>query len=258
MTLDGHSFPLAADYTVPIAVMLASTRPEEVGTRATAATRRNTLRTARIVRLQPYDPNKTVVLVIHGLMDSAATWTPMINDLRGDEEIRRNYQFWFYSYPSGYPYPYSAAILRRELDAIEKNYPMRKPMVVIGHSMGGCISRLLDHRHRRKLWLRTIRQTARADTAFAAERASCSPTHSFSSIAAEVGRVIFISAPLRGSEIASGWLGRIGSRLVKAPVNLLSAGDDRRTEARSPLKVTTCASNAFRTASIRSRQTTAS
>ena len=68
--------------------------------------------TARLARLQPYDPNKTVVLVIHGLADTPATWTPMLNTLRSDESIRRNYQFWFYSYPSGYPYPYSAALLR--------------------------------------------------------------------------------------------------------------------------------------------------
>ena len=70
--------------------------------------------------MEPYNPNKTVVLVVHGLMDTPATWVPLINDLRGDKEIRANYQFWFYSYPSGYPYPYSALILRQELDAIEK------------------------------------------------------------------------------------------------------------------------------------------
>jgi hypothetical protein len=46
----------------------------------------------------------------------------MLNSLRGDPEIRRNYQFWFYSYPSGYPYPLSAAIMRRELDAIERKF----------------------------------------------------------------------------------------------------------------------------------------
>ena len=40
------------------------------------------------------------------------------------------------------------------------------------------------------------------------------------------GRVIFISAPLRGSELASNWLGRIGSSLVKSPVTLLKAGRD--------------------------------
>jgi pimeloyl-ACP methyl ester carboxylesterase len=99
--------------------------------------------TAAIERLQPYEPNKTIVLVIHGLMDSQATWTPIINKSRGDPYIRKHYQFWFYSYPSGCPYPYMAAILRRELDEVEKRFPARKPMVVIGHSMGGCISRLL-------------------------------------------------------------------------------------------------------------------
>ena len=42
----------------------------------------------------------------------------------------------------------------------------------------------------------------------------------------EIGRVIFISAPLRGSELASNWLGRIGSSLVKSPITLLEAGRD--------------------------------
>ena len=61
------------------------------------------------------------MLVVHGLMDSPATWTPMINALRGDEQIRQNCQFWIYSYPSGYPYPHSAAILRSEnAQAIEE------------------------------------------------------------------------------------------------------------------------------------------
>jgi pimeloyl-ACP methyl ester carboxylesterase len=77
----------------------------------------------------------------------------MINGLRGDEQIRRNYQIWFYSYPSGYPYPHSAAILRRELDAIQKKFPLHKKMVVIGHSMGGCISRLLITDTGDKIWM---------------------------------------------------------------------------------------------------------
>jgi hypothetical protein len=102
--MDGQIFPLAADFTVPLAVMLASTNPKKLElTRLLNPAKY--AETARISRLQPYDPNKTVVLVIHGLMDSPATWAPMLNRLRGYEEIRRNYQFWFYSYPSGYPYP---------------------------------------------------------------------------------------------------------------------------------------------------------
>ena len=42
----------------------------------------------------------------------------------------------------------------------------------------------------------------------------------------EVGRVIFVAAPLRGSDMASGWAGRIGSMLVRSPSTLLSVGRD--------------------------------
>jgi hypothetical protein len=42
----------------------------------------------------------------------------------------------------------------------------------------------------------------------------------------EIGRVIFISAPLRGSDLARNPLGRIGSSLVRAPSTLLMAGNE--------------------------------
>src|SRR5204862_6220915 len=93
--LDGHIFPLAADFTVPLAVMLESTDPKKHEL-SRLLNPEKFAHTAAIERLQPYDPNKTIVLVIHGLMDSQATWTPMINNLRGDPLIRKHYQFWFY------------------------------------------------------------------------------------------------------------------------------------------------------------------
>src|SRR6516165_5913654 len=100
----GRTVPLAADFTVPLAVMLQETDPGKHELWRVLNPEKYAY-TARIERLQPYNPNKTVVLVIHGLKDSQATWTPMINKLRGDPVIRKNYQFWFYSYPTGYPFP---------------------------------------------------------------------------------------------------------------------------------------------------------
>ena len=222
--IDGRIYPLAADFTVPLAVMLASTNPKkfELSRMLNPA---KFAETARISRLQPYDPNKVVVLVIHGLMDTPATWTPMLNRLRGYEEIRRNYQFWFYSYPSGYPYPYSAAILRHELDAIEKRFPLRKPMVVIGHSMGGCISRLLITDAGDQLWMEYFKKPPEQVPLSPESRRLITDALIFQH-RPEIGRVIFISAPLRGSELASNWLGRIGSRLIRSPVTLLKAGSD--------------------------------
>lgn len=225
VAVSGRTFPMAADFTVPLAVMLASTDTSKLELSRLLRPGKYA-ETARITRLQPYDPNKTVVLVIHGLKDSPATWTPMINALRGEEQIRDNYQFWFYSYPSGYPYPYSASILRRELDEIQAKYPLRRKMVVIGHSMGGCISRLLiTDTTDEKLWF--------ALTGKPPEKVQLSPESRKLFTEAlifrhrpEVGRVVFIAAPLRGSDLARNWPGRIGSMLVKSPANLLSAGQD--------------------------------
>ncbi len=222
--LNGRTFPLAADFTVPVAVLLAKNNPKKF--ELTRLLRPDKYaETARIARLQPYDPNKAVVLVVHGLMDTPATWTPMINTLRGDEEIRRNYQFWFFSYPSGYPYPYSAAILRHELDAVHQKFHSRKPMVVIGHSMGGCISRLLITDTRDKLWMELFGKPPEQVNLKPETKKLFTEALIFSH-RPEVGRVIFISAPLRGSDLAVHSIGRLGSSLVRLPVALLGAGRD--------------------------------
>lgn len=224
VSLERHSYPLAADFTMPLAVMLAETKPEKMEL-SRLLRPQNYAETARISRLQPYDPKKTVVLVIHGLKDSPATYAPMINSLRSDRVIRENYQFWFYSYPSGYPYPHSAAILRRELDAIEMKFPLHKPMVLIGHSMGGCISRLLITDTDDKLWLNFFGKPPSQVNLSKESKAIFQDALIFRH-RREIGRVIFIAAPLKGSNLATGWAGRIGSWLVKSPITLLTAGTE--------------------------------
>ncbi len=214
--------PLAADFTAPLAMMLVEMHPKELG-KPRLLHPEKFASTTRISRLEPWDPDKTVVLVVHGLMSSPATWIPMLNLLRADEDIRRKFQFWFFSYPTGYPYPYSAAILRRELDAADKNYPSHKKMIVMGHSMGGCISRLLITDSGPHIW----------DQMFTVppEQMDLTPEHKHilteSSIfrhRPEIGRVIFISAPLRGAGKAGGWLGSLGSRLIQLPADMLTLG----------------------------------
>jgi pimeloyl-ACP methyl ester carboxylesterase len=221
--LGRRTLPLAADYTVPLAVMLAETEPKKLEL-SRLLNPEKYAETARIARLQPYDPAKSVVLVVHGLMDSPATWTPILNHLRSDPDIRRNFQFWFYSYPSGYPYPHSAAILRRDLDAIQHQFPLAKPMVVIGHSMGGCISRLLITDPGDRLWRHSFGKAPEETPMDPSAKQLFSDALLFKP-RPEVGRVIFISAPLRGSEFASSWIGRLGTRLVKSPATLAKAGE---------------------------------
>jgi pimeloyl-ACP methyl ester carboxylesterase len=212
---NGRTVPLAADFTVPLAVMLQETDPGKHEL-ARVLNPEKYASTAAIERLQPFNPNKTVVLVIHGLKDSQATWTPMINKLRGDPVIRKHYQFWFYSYPTGYPYPYTAAILRQELDAVEKRFPKLKPMVVIGHSMGGCISRLLLTDSGNEICMQVFGRPL--------DEVPLSPhvreyfrQELFFRHRPEIGRVIFIASPLRGSNMATGLISSLANMIIREP-----------------------------------------
>jgi len=207
-----RTVPLAADFTVPLAVMLQETDPGKHELWRVLNPEKYAY-TARIERLQPYNPNKTVVLVIHGLKDSQATWTPMINKLRGDPMIRKHYQFWFYSYPSGYPFPYSAAILRAELDDVEKQFPKLKPMVLMGHSMGGCISRLLLTDSGNQLWMKIFGRPP-DEVQLSPKTREYFRQELFFRHRPEIGRVIFISSPLRGANMASGWIGWLASLII--------------------------------------------
>jgi pimeloyl-ACP methyl ester carboxylesterase len=215
VSFGGRTTPLAADFTVPLAVMLQETDPRKHEL-SRVLNPEKYAHTARIERLQPYNPNKTVVLVIHGLQDSQATWTPMINKLRGDPVIRKHYQFWFYSYPSGYPFPYSAAILRQELDQVEKQFPKLKPMVVIGHSMGGCISRVLLTDSGNQLWLKIFGRPP-DEVQLSPKTREYFREELFFRHRPEIGRVIFIAAPLRGSNLATGLIGTLASLIIRNP-----------------------------------------
>ena len=224
VSFNGRTVPLGADFTVPLAVMLQETDPAKHSL-ARLLNPEKYAHTAAIERLEPYDPKKRVILVIHGLMSSQATWTPMINKLRGDPVIRKHYQFWFYSYPSGYPYPYMAAILREELDRVEKRFPKMKPMVVIGHSMGGCISRLLLTDSGNDLWMKIFGRPP--------DEVTLSPhvreyfrQELFFRHRSEVGRVIFIAAPLKGSNLATGFLGQLSAMLIREPTITSAASEE--------------------------------
>src|SRR5436190_19881915 len=211
----GRTAALAADFTLPLAVMLQETDPAKHEL-SRVLNPEKYAQTAAIQRLQPFNPNKTVVLVIHGLKDSQATWTPMINRLRADPVIRKHYQFWFYSYPTGYPFAYSAAILREELDGVEKQFPKLQPMVVIGHSMGGCISRLLLTDRGDQLWMKAF--VRRPDEVpLSPKTGEYFQQELFFRHRPEIGRVIFIASPLRGSNMATGMIGGLATLLIREP-----------------------------------------
>ena len=185
--------------------------------------------------LEPYDPNKIPVLLVHGLWSSLVTWMEMFNDLRGVPEIRNNFQFWFYLYPSGQPLLLSASQLRQELrvarERIDPEHTNTRldRMVIVGHSMGGLIARLQtmdsgeafqrafaeldpDNENLTESSAELLRQTLRFDAIDSVER------------------VITIASPHAGSPFANEatrWLGRT---LIQLP-DIVNATRDQLATA---------------------------
>ena len=218
--LNKQVFPLAADFHAPTALLMARERPERIGfsglmNPAAYAD------TAMLRRLQQFDHARTPVIFVHGLQETGASWAPMVESLRDDPWIRQRYQFWFFGYPTGYPYPYAAALLRQDLDGIKRMFPNHKRIVLIGHSMGGLICRLMITDSGDKIW-RDFFGTPPAKTPLTTESYRRVREVFIFSHRPEISRVIFISTPHRGSALATSWIGRFGASLVKTPQSFKS------------------------------------
>src|SRR6266568_3003798 len=214
-TLNKQTFPLAADFDAPTALLIARERPERLGLSRVMIPEAYT-DTAMLTRLQQFDPARTPVIFVHGLQETGASWAPMIDSLRDDPAIRKHYQFWYFSYPSGYPYPYAATLFRQDLDGIERAFPNHKRIVLIGHSMGGMICRLMITDAGNKIW-HDFFATPPARTPLTSETRKLLEEALVFDHRPDVQRVIFISTPHRGSELASNWIERIGAAFVRTP-----------------------------------------
>jgi pimeloyl-ACP methyl ester carboxylesterase len=215
ITLNKQTFPLAADFDAPTALLIARERPERLGL-SRVMNPEAYADTAMLTRLQQFDPARTPVIFVHGLQETGASWAPMIDSLRHDPAIRKHYQFWYFSYPSGYPYPYAAALFRQDLDGIKRAFPNHKRIVLIGHSMGGLLCRLMITDAGDKIW-RSFFGTPPAKTPLASDTRKLLEEALVFNHRLDVQRVIFISTPHRGSKLAAGWIGRIGAALVRTP-----------------------------------------
>ena len=145
----GRRVPLESDLTTPLAYALSQEELQDLD--SSTAGLLNPAKAAKLqglYMLQPYQPGKIPVLMVHGLWSSPITWMEMFNDLRGAPEIRDTYQFWFYLYPTGQPFWHSAAAMRKDLAEArqildpQRRQPALDQMVLVGHSMGGLVSRL--------------------------------------------------------------------------------------------------------------------
>jgi pimeloyl-ACP methyl ester carboxylesterase len=219
VVLDGKSYPVAADYT---AAEASYGRINEIWIGFMNMIRGEHMRgAAGLLLLQPYDPEKIPVIFVHGLLSSAYAWRNVANSLSVDPEIRRRYQFWVFSYSTGNPIAYSALLFRQDLAYAEQTYHFNQA-ILIGHSMGGILSRLQVTNTGRVLWDGIF--GSKADAVYASQpQDSVLKQGLIFSANPEVKRVIFVATPHRGSTLSTGSIGALGMRLIRLPFKVVNA-----------------------------------
>ena len=175
----------------------------------------------------PHREGRVPVVFVHGTASSIARWAEMVNELDSDPRIRKHYEFWFFTYPTGNPILYSADLLRvwlrrvvAELDPDGRD-PGLQRMVLIGHSQGGLLCKLMVTESGTLFW-DNISKTPFEDAKLKPETRELLSAALFVEPLPFVRTVIFISTPQQGSFLAGNWMGRIGRSLTQAPGRLLS------------------------------------
>ena len=225
LTIAGRSVPLGANFTAAYGVWLARSGFASQSIRSLLG-REGGIQTPRVLLMQPYDPNRLVVVMLHGLASSPEAWINVANEVMGDEELRRNYQVWEVYYPTNAPVAINLANIRKALDATLHHYDpagtarASRDMTLIGHSMGGVIARLLVSSSGDKLWeLIPLRPNLSAAKR-ARFRARLSRYLQFTPMP-QVDRAVFLASPHRGTPYAQHRLARWIGNLIRLPVGVL-------------------------------------
>ncbi len=176
--------------------------------------------------IQRYEPGKIPVVFVHGLFSTPETWTVMFNELVSDPVLRSKYQMWFFLYPTGNPLPFNANLLRETLlDVRARLDPNGEDsafdqMVLVGHSMGGLLSKMMVQDSGNALWDgmfdRPIDELDLAED----ERGLLQRMLFFKPLPF-VHRVIFLATPHHGSEMAENRLSQIGLFFVRLPKDIV-------------------------------------
>src|SRR5262249_20868133 len=150
---------------------------------------------------------------------------------QADPRLRERYQFWVYFYPTGNPYLATAADLRKALARLRDEIdPGRKDaaldrMVLVGHSMGGLVSRLMTVDSGDAFW-RLV-----CDRPFESLRLSPATRDGLHDLffferQPFVRRVVFLGTPHHGSKLSPALPGRLADHLIRLPKTLLGAASD--------------------------------
>ncbi|MGK5080017.1 esterase/lipase family protein [Janthinobacterium sp. HLX7-2] len=221
----GQELPVAANFTAGYGLWLARSG---FGVQAlrTLFGRADGISRPQVHLMQPYDPRKRTIVMLHGLASSPEAWINVANELMGDEQLRQRYQIWQVYYPSNAPLAANNVAIRQALDATLAHFDPQagaaaaNDMVLIGHSMGGVLARLMVSNASNTLLDAITEEYNLKGKKAEKVRAGLAPYLHFTAMA-QVNRAIFIAAPHRGTSFANHKVARWIANLITLPINML-------------------------------------
>jgi hypothetical protein len=159
---------------------------------------------------------------VHGLLSDQFTWADLVNDLRSVNGLADHYQIWSFQYPTGQSFVRSAAEFRKSLKEIvrdldpEGNDEALQQMVLVGHSMGGLVSKLQVTQSESAIWNSVASHSVDQIQASPEIRHEIEQLFFFEP-SPSIKRVVFIGVPHQGSKMAKSFVGKLGTVLVHTP-----------------------------------------
>ncbi len=179
-----------------------------------------------LVMMHPYRPGRVPVVLVHGTASSPARWADIINELENDPKLRGRIQFWLFTYNTSNPILLSASNLRQELQRIRTELdpdgrdPALDQLVVIGHSQGGLLTRLMVTDSGTRFW-DSVSDTPFDQMELSPETRAVLQRSMFFEHQPYVTRVVFIATPHQGSFRVSSWVLGAVRKLVTLPLTVM-------------------------------------
>lgn len=201
-----------------------------------------TLGDCQLYRMDSYDPQRIPVVFVHGLMSDPHIWLNTVNAISSDPELRKKYQPWYFLYPTGMSVPQTSERLRASLRQAceyydpDHNDPGMNRMILVGHSMGGLLSRMQAIDPKDRLWNSIFTKPPEKLNVSASDRERLVSNLKFKP-QPEVKRLVFITTPQRGSNIAGMSIVRRLASFIRLPVDTLLLSQqlmNGNTDALSP------------------------
>jgi pimeloyl-ACP methyl ester carboxylesterase len=230
ISFGGEDVPLAANFTAGYGLWLARSGFARQSLSSLLG-RRDGIVQPRIYLMQPYDPQRRIIIMLHGLASSPEAWVNVANEVLGDEVLRRSYQIWQVYYPTNAPLALNNLAIHRAIEQTLARLdpggtaPASQDVTLIGHSMGGMLARLLVSSSDERV-LNRVLAAYRVDSARRKKlAASLGPYLHFEPLP-QVSTAIFIAAPHRGTPFANRRIARWLANLVTLPLSMLQNLDD--------------------------------